>query len=105
MRVFAQSVNDKSMAPMHDHIAHVWRRQVSVELLDDAFGGFYDLGVDLMILERFSPQFSKQPAFDEYGALAIEGTYPTEPSTVTFKHQYVYEGLGWKLTGFNVNIG
>jgi len=104
MRVFADSVNDKSMAKFHSHISNLWQQQFTVAKLDEAFGGFYDIGVDLKVLDHYNPQFDDKSSIDDNGVLAITGHYPTRPNQVYFAQKYIYEGLGWKLVGFSANI-
>ncbi|UTW03960.1 hypothetical protein KDX31_02720 [Amphritea atlantica] len=104
MRVFAASVNEKSMAKFHSYVSNLWQQEFTVEKFDEAFGAFYNVGVDLTVLDNYSPQFKTKPSIDENGVLVITGHYPTEPSQVYFEQKYVYEGLGWKLVGFSTNI-
>lgn len=104
MHVFTESVNDKSMAKFHSHVSNLWQQQFTIEKLNEAFGGFYDIGVDLTSLAYYSPQFKSKPSLDENGVLIIAGYYPTKPNQVHFEQQYVYEGLGWKLISFSVNL-
>ena len=102
--VFADAVSDKSMAKLHSHISNLWRQQVSIEELDEIFGGFYDFNADLRILNNYSPSFNAQPSVDENGVLEISGYYPTKPDQFKFEHSYIYEGLSWKLIGFSAYI-
>lgn len=104
MYVFAESVNAKSMERFRSHVSRLWQKQFTVEKFDEAFKSFYELGVDLTVLDNFSPQFSSTPSIDEFGVLVIAGSYPTEPKQVHFEQKYIYEGLDWKLMGFSVNI-
>lgn len=104
MSVFSDSVADKSMAQFHAYISNLWQKQYSIEKLDEAFGSFYQLDLNLKVLENNSPQFSNNPSIDENGALIISGIYPTKPKQVHFEQKYIYEGLGWKLFGFYINI-
>jgi hypothetical protein len=104
MKLFAESVNEKSMVKFHSHVSNLWQQQFTPEKFDEAFGAFYDLGADLTVLEKYSPQFSTKPNINEDGVLVIAGQYPTEPSKVHFEQKYIYEGLGWKLIGFSTNI-
>ena len=104
MHVFAESVNSKSMQSFHDYISHLWQQQFSVKQLDDAYGKLYAANVDLTVLDRYSPQFSSKASIDEDGVLLIAGVYPTKPSKVVFSQKYIYEGLGWKLMGFNIQF-
>ncbi|WP_299178927.1 hypothetical protein [uncultured Neptuniibacter sp.] len=104
MQIFAESVNEKSMAKFHSHVSNLWQQQFTIEKFNEAFGGFYDIGVDLTVLSNYSPQFKVKPSIDENGVLVIAGHYPTEPNQVHFEQKYIYEGLGWKLMGFSTNI-
>lgn len=104
MHVFAVSVNEGSMARFHRHISDLWQAQFTVEDLDDAFGVFYDLGVDLTVLDGLSPRFDSRPEIDSDGMLTLSGVYPSEPSRVHFEQKYIVEGPGWKLVGLSVNI-
>ncbi len=104
MHIFADSVNDQSMAKFHSHVSNLWQQQFTIEKFDEAFGEFYNIGVDLTILDNYSPQFKSKPSIDENGVLIISGYYPTKPNQVHFVQKYIYEGLGWKLMGFSTNI-
>lgn len=104
MRVFAESVNDQSMTKFHSYVSNLWQQQFTVANFDEAFGGFYNIGLDLTVLDNFSPQFKSKPSIDENGVLVIAGHYSTEPNQVHFEQKYIYEGLGWKLMGFSTNI-
>ena len=104
MHVFAVSVNEGSMARFHAHTANLWQQQFLVEDFDEAFGAFYDIGADLTVLDNYSPRFDSAPSFDEEGFLVIAGHYPTQPNQMHFEQKYVYEGLGWKLSGFSARI-
>ncbi|MCW8857661.1 MAG: hypothetical protein OQJ95_09885 [Kangiella sp.] len=104
IQVFAEDVNRKSMKKFHAYISNLWQRQVTVAKLDEAFGAFYNIGADMTVLANYSPQFSQKPSINEDGVLVIAGKYPTKPSQVDFEQKYIYEGLGWKLMGFNINI-
>ncbi|MGH8120686.1 MAG: hypothetical protein ACRESK_08740 [Gammaproteobacteria bacterium] len=104
INIFVQSVNDKSMAKFYNHVSNLWQRESTPEKLNESFGSFYDLDADLTVLNNYSPRFDSTPAIDENGILVISGHYPTEPSRVYFEQKYIYEGLGWKLVGFNINV-
>ena len=104
MHVFAVAVNEGSMARFHAHTSNLWQQQFSVEDFDEAFSAFYDLGADLTVLDNYSPRFDSAPSFDEEGFLVIAGHYPTKPNQMHFEQKYIYEGLGWKLTGFSARI-
>jgi hypothetical protein len=103
MHDFAVSVNNKSMEHFHSTVSQLWQREFTAQKFDEAFGAFFESGLDLTVLDGF--ESSIEPvAVDENGVLVLEGFFPTRPSKVTFKQQFVYEGIGWKLVGFKVNV-
>jgi hypothetical protein len=102
--VFAESVNEKSMAKFHSHVSNLWQQQFTVQKFNEVFSPFYELGVDLTILKNYSPIFNRKPSIDENGVMVISGFYPTKPQQFHFEQKYTYEGLGWKLMGFSANI-
>ncbi len=104
MHLFAVSVKEKNMSKMFDHVSNLWQKQISVIEFDEIFGSFYQFGDALMILDQHSPQFSEKGSINEEGVLLLKGLYPTKPSQLYFEQKYIYEGLGWKLIGLNVNI-
>lgn len=104
MHVFAVSVKEKSMLKMFNHVSNLWQKQFSVEKFNEVFGSFYQFGDALMVLDQHSPQFSEKAAINEDGVLILKGLYPTKPNQLYFEQKYIYEGLGWKLMGLNVNI-
>jgi len=104
MQIFAESVNEKTMAKFHSYVSNLWQQQFTIEKFDEVFGAFYDMGVDLTVLDTYSPQFKVKSSIDENGVLVIAGHYPTKPKQVHFEQKYIYEGLGWKLMGFRINI-
>ncbi len=101
---FALSVNEKSMAAFHQTIANVWQQQLSVADLDKAFSGFFAAGLDLTILDSIDPEFKASTELDENRVLVISGAYTTRPRQLHFDQKFIYEGLGWKLVGFNATV-
>ena len=98
------SVKEKNMSRMFAHVSNLWQKQFSVEKFNEVFGSFFQFGDALMVLDEHSPQFSEKAAIDENGVLLLKGLYPTKPNQLHFEQKYIYEGLGWKLIGFNANI-
>ncbi|WP_299487269.1 hypothetical protein [Acaryochloris sp. IP29b_bin.137] len=102
--VFGESINDQSMEKFYSYISVFWQQQCTVQQLDKTFAPFYKLDLDLTVLKRFSPVFSKSPTIDKNGVLLITGFYPTRPQRFSFELKYLYEGLHWKLVGFRGNL-
>ena len=101
---FADSVRAQNMEPLYAHISELWRSQTSPDELSGIFGGFYQVGERISILETSAPQFDGPASLDENNILQISGRFVTGPDTTVFSHKYIYEGLGWKLYGLNLRV-
>jgi hypothetical protein len=104
MHVFAVSVNEKSMTKFHAYSSRLMQNQYTVKKLDEVFAAFFNLGIDLTILDNHSPIFDEKPVINQDGILVIKGHYPTQPSQVFFEQKYIYEGMNWKVLGLHVNV-
>ncbi|MEN6438080.1 MAG: hypothetical protein ABFD97_05815 [Syntrophobacter sp.] len=104
MHLFAVSVNEKNMAKFHEYCSSLMQKQYTVQKLDETFAAFFNLGVDLTLLDKLSPVFDGKVTVVKDNVIEIKGYYPTSPSRVHFEQEYVYEGLSWKLLGLSVNI-
>lgn len=104
MLKFAYSVNAKDFKEFHTYVSNLWQKQFTVEKFNDIFKPFMDANIDMVpALKANNPIFDKEPAIVD-GVLTLEGHYPTQPSRLMFKLEYIYEGNGWKLIGTSVNI-
>lgn len=101
---FSESVNEKNMSTFHSHVSNLWQQQFTVEQFDETFGAFYAANLNLTILKNFTPTFNNKPSINKEGVMIISGYYPTKPDQFHFEQKYIYEGIGWKLLGFSVNI-
>lgn len=101
---FSLAVNAKDAEEFHKTFSNQFKQQFTVEKLNEIYKPFYDLEIDLMVLQQYSPVFEEKPTIDENGILRIKGYFPTEPNKFYFNQTYIYEGLGWKLMGYSVNI-
>jgi hypothetical protein len=104
MHDFAVSVNSKSMEHFRGTVSQLWQKQFTTEKFEKAFSLAYDLGVDFTVLDGFEPVLEPVSELGENGELILKGQFPTKPNQVHFEQKYIYEGLGWKLLGFNFNI-
>ena len=41
---------------------------------------------------------------DDDGSFDIQGTYPYDAYTYTFRYSYIYEGVDWKVVGVRGNL-
>jgi len=101
---FGQSVNAKDMKHFRGTVSQMWQQQFTPEKFEQSFGMMYDKGVDLTMLENLEPEIEPVSALGENGELVLKGQFPTQPSQVHFEQKFIYEGLGWKLFGFHINI-
>ncbi|MDC7221332.1 MAG: hypothetical protein PQJ59_15455 [Spirochaetales bacterium] len=104
MHQFALAVNDQSMAQFHSYISHVWQQQFTIEDLDNSYGSLYNIGLDLTVIDNMEPLITTVPTITEEGVLVLTGHFPSQPNKVYFTQKFFYEGIGWKLLGFNISI-
>lgn len=104
MHDFAVSVKNKSMEHFRNSISKAWQDQFTTEKLNEAYGSLFNAGADFTVLDSLQPSFEGDALINENGLLVIKGRYPTKPSQVTFEHKYIYEGVAWKLFGFDINV-
>ncbi|WP_308366232.1 MULTISPECIES: hypothetical protein [unclassified Microbulbifer] len=69
MQAFAESVNEKSMEKFHSTFSSMFKMQFTPEKLDEAYGSFYQAGVDLTVLKDIEPVISTSPEIDDNGIL------------------------------------
>lgn len=99
---FTDAVTRQDFTQFHASVAGLWRKQITVEQLKDAFKSFNAAGIDLRHLNG-DPKITASE-FDEDGAFVIAGTYPHETSTFTFRYRYIYEAVDWKVVGVSANL-
>lgn len=104
MHIFALSVKEQSMQKLYNHISNVWRRQWTINQFEKTFSSFYKLGSALMVVDRVTPELPNNATITKDDTILIKGIYPTKPSQLDFEHEYIYEGLGWKLVGLSVKV-
>ncbi len=79
----------------------MWQKSTTATELNEAFKPFFDLGIDLTVLEHIEPIFDKKTILDKNGQLFISGYYPTSPSRFAFECGYMKEGGQWKLSAYS----
>jgi hypothetical protein len=101
---FALAVKAKDFSGFHKNIAKFWQAQTSATELAQIFKSFIDQEIDLTVLDDLEPAYSRKPALNSQGWLAVGGAYATKPSAVNFILKYKKEGPDWKLVGIEVNV-
>lgn len=98
---FVAALDSQDFTAFHQGVSSLWQKQTTPEQLRSAFQSFIDQDADLTVLNSMDPRI-RVAKFDEDGAFALEALYPTQPSTVSIRYRFVYEGIQWKLVGLHV---
>jgi hypothetical protein len=102
MHDFIVSVDKKNMEHFRGTVSQLWQKQHTAEQLNEAFKAIIDSGANWAVLDDFEPVLTAESTVDKDGVLVLAGYYPTKPGQVHFEQKYIYEGLSWKLVGFNI---
>lgn len=103
MLKFAQAIDSKDFSDFYSYISNLWRKQIDVAKLNEAFKPLMKENVKWeAVIRSNSPVVDGDAAIDDQGMLVINGHYPTRPSKLNYKLGYVYEGTGWKLASIYV---
>jgi hypothetical protein len=100
---FAAAIKRGDFAEFHKYVSGLWQRQISADQLQTTFRQFAETGADFSVLNSLQPNIAAA-AYDADGAFVIEGTYPSQPSTFSYRYRYIYEGVDWKLAGLNASV-
>ena len=100
--VFAQSIKQNSMAPLHASVSQKFQQEYDVASLDQSFSPFYPLAPAIAELPNRVPEFVKAPMVNERSELVTQGRYVFSDGEYQFTYTYTYEGLGWKIVGINL---
>lgn len=101
---FALAVKQKSMAHFYRSIAHLWQKQITLDELNNAYRPFLLKSPDLTVLAKLAPVFAEPASLNKQNVLLLKGFYPIASGQVKFELKYIYEGFGWKLIGFKIDI-
>jgi hypothetical protein len=104
MHDFAVSVQNKSMEHFHNSISKAWRKQFTVEKLNETYGSIINAGIDFTILDPLEPSLEGDAMIDEKGWLVIKGHYLAKSLKFMFEHKYLYEDAAWKLASFSIHV-
>lgn len=101
---FNDALQTKSFEKFYNKIAKLWQKEVTPDKLLQIFQSFIDKEIDIAPIAKLTPTFAKAPAVNDDGLLVIQGSYPTQPSKVSFELKYVYEDSSWALFGIDVQV-
>jgi len=102
--LFNVAIQKENFEDFYAHTAKLWQKQVTPEELLGIFQSFIDKKINIASISKLEPAFKGTPAVNEDGLLVIKGSYPTQPSKVSFELKYVHEVESWKLVGINVHV-
>ena len=101
---FAKAVEATSMRGFHNYISRTWASHHSVKQLDGFFADFITKKPNLTELQDLRPVFTTPAIINDKGWLVVRGFYDVGPKRAKFTHKYVYEGYGWKLVGYSLDV-
>jgi hypothetical protein len=102
MHDFIVSVSKKNMEHFRGTVSRLWQKQHTTEQLNQAYKAVINSSGNWTVLNDLEPVMSAESTVDKDGVLVLKGYYTTKPIQVYFEQKYVYEGLSWKLLGFNI---
>lgn len=100
MKIFMASAREKSMDKFHAYISKFWKKQISVQQLDEIFGSIFNVKSDLTFLDNVVPKIDFSSIIKD-DVLMLSGSFPNDTVTIYFSQKYIYEGVQWKLVGFD----
>lgn len=101
---FNRAVQSKDFSSLYNSLSRVWQEQTTPEKLKKSFQEFIDKQVNISGVADAAPKLTPRPTIDNRGVLIVAGEYPTKPSTVNFRLEYLKEADQWKLVGINVTV-
>jgi len=101
---FTKSLDLKDMTSFRHYMSKLWRDQYTVEMLDEAYGSLYEMGVPWLSLENYKTVIPAAPVIDADGVLIVDGYYLTEPDNFVFTYKYIAEAGAWKVLGVHVRF-
>ncbi len=105
IKIFIESVKQKSMQHLYETSAAIWQKHVNVSELDTAFASFYKEEPSLLEqVTRRQPVFEHRAKLDDEGFMLIAGHYQLDEQLLSFKQRYIYEALGWSLVGLDIKL-
>lgn len=97
MHHFAVSVNARDFTDFYGYISADWQRNTTVVQLNRLYKTFMDHELNLLPLDKVTPQFEMVPQPGSRGMFFVKGYYPTRPLKVSFEFGFLYEPPNWKL--------
>ena len=101
---FNRAVQAQDFTGFHKQISALWREEITAAKLKSIFQTFIEQEIDIAAVAQLEPVFDKPAAIDADGVLILVGRYPTTPTDVEFRLQYVNEKAAWKLLGIKVEV-
>lgn len=99
---FHKAIQVRDFKGFQLEISSAWRKQITAEELEKVFQSFVDQQIDLSGVANTDPVFSEASSVSKTGVLLTQGMYPTSPTRIDFRLQYVQEEGAWKLFAIKI---
>ena len=103
MLLLARAINAKDFSELYNSTAKIWQSQTTSEELQASFASYVEKNVDLTFIEGQVPAFQEKPSIDDNGVLVLKGSYPPQPSLLSFTVKYILQDAEWKLVGIHIS--
>ncbi len=108
MQHFSYSIKAKNMQEFYENVSNMWKKQTSIEEMNQVFQKAMDANIDLTPLIDTTPKI-KDVEITPDGVLKINASYSGEAInmpgiTIDIDTTYVNENGKWKLLGFTLRI-
>lgn len=105
VKVFAESLAEKSMQKLWASGTIDYRQQLSVEKLDKGFEQFFEFAEGYLDLSEQMPIIDGAEMIENSRVMLIRGHYPVKPFPIHFRQAFFYEGMDWKFDGLSLKVG
>jgi hypothetical protein len=102
---FADAVSAKNLATFRDQMSAEFRNRFPPQAFENAFGGFIRDRINVAPAARLTPIFTQTPTIAPNGVVTLAGYFPSKPSQVAFKYEYISERPNnWVLSGISLEV-
>lgn len=99
---FVISVNKGSMQHFYGTVSPYWKKELTVEKLEKAFGQFFTVDFDFTVLENMKP-FINLSQLEKNNLFLVKGYYASDPN-FNFELKFYYQNEKWSLFHITLDI-
>jgi len=100
---FAKCINNKNMQQLYNKASSLWKSQITVEKLNNAYSSLFNKGIDFTVLDNMEPKMDTEPKVIN-GITKVRFHYNTSPNKVYFENGYVKENGEWLISGLYIKM-